>query len=112
MSQIKYPDSDSPISIIDWQENHLILAELDLRGEATGGSALGAVNEVRASHGLFSLDEVDYSVLLHERDKELFCRGQRLIDQRRFPDELPWHTGEWHYMVIPYEEEYANPNYP
>ena len=110
--QIKYPDSDSPISIIDWQENHLMLAELALRGETTGESALGAVNGVRASHGLNPLDNVDFSVLLHERDKELFCRGQRLIDQRRFPDDLPWHTGEWHYMVIPYEEEYANPNYP
>ena len=113
--QTKYPDADSPISIINWQENHLILAELALRNEAVGVSALDAVNAVRASYGLFSLESIDFSVLLHERDKELFCQGQRLMDQNRFPDELPWHmlgTETWHYLSIPYEEELANPNYP
>ena len=99
--QMKYPDADSPIPVINWQENHLILAELELRGESVNVSAVDAVNAVRTFHGLSSLDSIDLNLLLHERDKELFCQGQRLIDQNRFPDLLSWHiTGEntWHYL--------------
>ena len=113
--QMKYPSADSPISIINWQENHLILAELALRSESVSVTALDAINAVRTSHGLFSLESVDFNVLLHERDKELFCQGQRLIDQNRFPDLLNWHMldiGTWHYLPVPYEEELNNPNYP
>ena len=89
--------------------------KLELRDESVNVSAVDAVNAVRAFHGLSSLDSIDLNLLLHERDKELFCQGQRLIDQNRFPDLLSWHiSGEntWHYLPIPYEEELANPNYP
>ncbi len=113
--QTKYPDADSPISIINWQETYLILAELSLRGESVNISALDAVNIVRSSYGLQNIENIDLSILLHERDKELFCQGQRLIDQNRFSDLLPWHiSGDntWHYLPIPYEEELSNPNYP
>ena len=113
--QIKYPDSDSPINVISWQENHLMLAELALQGQSVGVSALDAVNAVRAAHGISNLVNVDLNVLLHERDKELFCQGQRIIDQNRHSDLLDWHLGEgttWHFLPIPYEEELANPNYP
>ena len=62
-----------------------------------------------------SLGSIDFNLLLHERDKELFCQGQRLIDQNRFPDLLSWHIigeGTWHYLPVPFEEELSNPNYP
>ena len=113
--QMKYPFADSPVPIIDWKENHLILAELALRGESVNVTAIDAINVVRSSHGLQSLTSVDYEVLLHERDKELFCQGQRLIDQNRFSDVLNWHLPEsdtWHYLPVPFEEVLNNPNYP
>ena len=113
--QMKYPFADSPVPIIDWKENHLILAELALRGESVNVTAIDAINAVRLSHGLQSLNSVDYEVLLNERDKELFCQGQRLIDQNRFSDVLNWHLPEsdtWHYLPVPFEEVLNNPNYP
>ena len=113
--QMKYPFANSPVSIIDWKETHLILAELALRGESVNVTAIDAINAVRSSHGLQSLASVDYEVLLHERDKELFCQGQRLIDQNRFSDVINWHLpdGEtWHYLPVPFEEVLNNPNYP
>ena len=113
--QMKYPLANSPVSIIDWKETHLILAELALRGESVNVTAIDAINAVRSSHGLQSLASVDYEVLLHERDKELFCQGQRLIDQNRFSDILNWHLPDgdtWHYLPVPFEEVLNNPNYP
>ena len=112
--QMKYPNADSPISIINWQENHLVLAELALRSESVNVTALDAINAVRSSYGLSSLESVDLDVLIHERDKELFCQGQRLIDQNRFSGNLNWHLPDntWHYLPIPFEEELNNPNYP
>ena len=113
--QMKYPFANSPVSIIDWKETHLILAELALRGESVNVTAIDAINAVRSSHGLQSLASVDYEVLLHERDKELFCQGQRLIDQNRFSDVINWHLPDgdtWHYLPVPFEEVLNNPNYP
>ena len=113
--QMKYPFANSPVSIIDWKETHLILAELALRGESVNVTAIDAINAVRSSHGLQSLASVDYEVLLHERDKELFCQGQRLIDQNRFSDVINWHLPDgdtWHYLPVPFEEILNNPNYP
>ena len=113
--QMKYPFANSPVSIIDWKETHLILAELALRGESVNVTAIDAINAVRSSHGLQSLASVDYEVLLHERDKELFCQGQRFIDQNRFSDVLNWHLPDsetWHYLPVPFEEVLNNPNYP
>ena len=113
--QTKYPNADSPIPIINWQETYLIIAELSLRGESVNISAIDAVNSVRSNYGLEALDEIDLNILLHERDKELFCQGQRIIDQNRFPELLSWHISDsdtWHYLPIPYEEELSNPLYP
>ena len=113
--QTKYPDADTPIPIINWQENHLMLAELSIRGENAGISATDAINAVRAAYGISPLSETNLEVLIEERDKELFCQGQRLIDQNRFSETLDWHlidSDTWHYLPIPYEEELANPNYP
>jgi hypothetical protein len=78
------PAIDSPLDIVSWQENNLMLAELALRGQAAAGDALALVNAVRASHGLSALAAVDLDVIYEERDKELFMQGQRIIDQRRF----------------------------
>jgi hypothetical protein len=86
--QTKYPNADSPIPIINWQETYLIIAELSLRGESVSISAIDAVNSVRSNYGLEALDEIDLNILLHERDKELFCQGQRIIDQNRFQNFL------------------------
>ena len=113
--QTKYPDADTPIPIINWQENHLMLAELSIIGENAGISATDAINAVRAAYGISPLSETNLEVLIEERDKELFCQGQRLIDQNRFSETLDWHlidSDTWHYLPIPYEEELANPNYP
>ena len=113
--QMKYPFADSPVPIIDWKETHLILAELALRGESVSVTAIDAINAVRSAHGLQLLTSVNYEVLLHERDKELFCQGQRLIDQNRFSDVLNWHLPDsetWHYLPVPFEEVLNNPNYP
>lgn len=107
--QDKYDTRDAPITFIDWQENHLLLAENGLR---TGDSSVdpeALVNEVRDSHGISPVSSVDMQVIIEERDKELFARGQRLIDQRRF--DL-WHMGPetWQYFPISQNERNNNPN--
>lgn len=106
--QTKYYTSGARIPYMTWQENNLILAELALRGQ--GGDALALVNAVRASHGISALSSIDMDGLIVERDKELFLRGQRLIDQRRF-DGL-WHLDDnaWHYLPIVTRERNNNPN--
>lgn len=107
--QDKYPLEGSPFSFITWQENELILAELDIR-DGEGTSALSHVNAVRASHQVSDLpDVIDLDKLYEERDKELFATGNRLIDQRRFDR---WHLpeGTWRYLPIPQAERNSNPN--
>ena len=106
--QDKYPARESPTNLISWQENELMLAELDLRaGDAVG--ALTRMNNVRSSHGLAALASADMNVLIEERDKELFVTGIRLIDQRRFDI---WHLAAdtWRYLPITNNERNANPN--
>jgi starch-binding outer membrane protein, SusD/RagB family len=109
-----YPELGSPIPVIDWQENFLMGAELAIRtGAATvtiGGTTytpLELVNEVRESHGISPLASVDLDVIYEERDKELFARGQRLADNRRFND-FDHCTGPWRYIVITERETNNN----
>ncbi|MFW5972859.1 MAG: RagB/SusD family nutrient uptake outer membrane protein, partial [Bacteroidota bacterium] len=112
--QDEYPTVDAPIRVIDWQENFLIAAEALIR---TGGSsvtingtaysALELVNAVRAAHELDDVESVDLDVIYTERDKELFARGQRLIDNRRFND-FDHCAGPWRYLVITLRERNAN----
>jgi len=106
--QVKYTTNASPIPVMTWQENELMLAELALRGQSTG-DALTRVNAVRASHGLADLTAVDLDVIYEERDKELFVQGNRLMDQRRFDN---WHLpdGTWKYLPITADERNNNPN--
>ncbi len=106
--QARYPERATPLPFITWQENELILAEVDLRdGNAAG--ALGRVNAVRASHGIDPMAAVDLDALIVERDKELFTQGARVIDERRFGR---WHLGggTWQYLPITERERNANPN--
>jgi len=93
-----------------WQEVNLMRAELKLRG-AGSGDALALVNEVRASHNLAALTTVDLDVIYTERDKELFCTGVRLPDERRFSGK--WHlgAGKWMYFPITQGERNNNPNF-
>ena len=100
--QNKYPTNDAPEEEMTWQENNLMLAELALRGQSTG-DALALVNEVR------SLASVDLDVIYVERDKELFCTGSRLPDERRFNK---WHlgSGTWQYFPITIDEINSNHN--
>ncbi len=107
--QAKYPERESPLTLIDWQENELMLAELDIRDGNTG-SALTRVNNVRADHGLDPLGSIDMDGLRVERDKELFARGQRVIDERRFN---AWHlgSGTWQFLPITERERNANSNF-
>lgn len=113
--QDKYPVRESPIDVIRWQENELMLAELDLRDGAAAG-ALIRINNVRDSHGPAgpaALASADMNVLIVERDKELFVTGIRLIDQRRFDEEYQtWHldADAWRYLPITNNERNANPN--
>jgi tetratricopeptide (TPR) repeat protein len=107
--QTVYPFFNAPQTIITWQENDLMLAELSIRGFSTGRSAQDYVNEVRASHNISPLSSVDLNVIYTERDKELFASGNRLVDERRFNK---WHlpAGTWEYLPIPESERNGNPN--
>ncbi len=107
--QARYTERSSPIPFATWQENALMLAELDLR-DGNAGSALERVNAVRASHGLDPLASIDLDGLVFEREKELFAQGFRLIDQRRFDR---WHLGPntWQYLPITQSERNQNENF-
>lgn len=110
--QDKYPDRGSPINFISWQENNLMLAELELRVNSDQDAARTLINEVRSSHGLdeyLPTDPIDLDVIYLERDKELFTTGARLPDQRRFDR---WHlgAGTWQYLPITAQERNNNPN--
>lgn len=105
--QVKYGQTASEDQMT-WQENNLMLAELALRGQATG-VPLTLVNEVRASHGLDPLLIIDLDVIYVERDKELFCSGSRLPDQRRF-NKFHLAAGKWQYFPITSDEINSNKN--
>ena len=107
--QDRYVLQSTPLPFATWQENELMLAELDLRdGNAAG--ALGRMNAVRESHGLSALADANMDVLMLEREKDLFTMGLRLPDQRRFGT---WHLGggTWQYLPITQSERNINPNF-
>ena len=103
-----YTDRSSPLPFAKWQENELMLAELDLRDGNSAG-ALTRINAVRASHGIAPLTAVTMLELMDERDKELFTMGLRLPDQRRMDI---WHLGPdtWQYLPITQNERNINTN--
>ena len=103
------PDGQtSPFVFMDWQENSLMKAEIMAR-QNTGGN-MSLVNEIRKSRGMTTLVTKDLSLdeIYVERDKELFLRGVRLLDQRRF--NKPHIAGMWFYIPISQNEIDKNPN--
>lgn len=110
--QARYPEQNSPIPLVSWQENSLIRAEVELLGNSNPNGALEYVNAVRASHNLASLESFSKDILMTERDKELSFTGNRLIDQNRFDSwsaSLP--AGFWHYIPLSKTERDNNPNF-
>lgn len=109
--QTKYTRQDDPIDFMSWQENELILAEIELASNAA--SALARVNAVRASHGIGDLvpasGTLSVDELRQEIDKELFLTGRRLPDQRRW-DVFHLPQGRWQYLPVPQSERAINPN--
>ncbi len=109
--QKRYAGIDAPIPFISWQENELMLAELDLRANRVQ-EALDRVNAVRAFYQLSQLQgfEFDLDVLVDEREKTLFLQGLRLPDQRRFDLFDHLEEGAWQYLPITESERNNNPN--
>lgn len=118
-----YPLRESPMDFLTWQENELMLAELEaIRGQGSS-DGLARVNAVRASHGLAAIaGPVNQDVILMERDKELFLQGMRMFDLLRF-DVWPatisgtpglGNTGNaigpWRALPIPNDERNQNEN--
>lgn len=106
--QDKYPLDASPISFLTWQENELIQAECAARANNLA-VALEHVNNVRISHSLDPLASTTLDSIFIERDKELFCTGARLVDERR---SNTWHlgAGTWEFLLITQHEREANSN--
>ncbi len=80
----------------------------NLEVELVGGAAQHGLRAIVAPrHHLLLL--VDLDVIYAERDKELFCTGSRLPDQRRFNK---WHlgVGTWQYFPITSDEINSNKN--
>lgn len=104
----------SSIPVMDWQETALMKAELAVRGIAGAGDARTLINDIRTSRGFSAANlvpattTIDLNFIYTERDKELFLRGNRLLDQRRF--NKPHISDMWLYMPIPYAEKLRNPN--
>ncbi len=106
--QNMFPERESSFPVATWQENLLMLAEIDVRN-GNNASALDRINTLRASYGLSALNAVDLDVIYIERDKTLFLTGARLLDEHRFNR---WHLapGKWKYLPITERERSANPN--
>jgi len=107
--QAKYATESSPLDFMSWQENSLMLAELDVR-DGNAAAALPRVNAVRTSRSVAALTSINLDGIYIERDKELFVTGVRLLDQRRFGKfHLP--AGTWQYLPITDDERNNNPNF-
>jgi starch-binding outer membrane protein, SusD/RagB family len=117
--QVKY-NPTSPIDVMTWQENALMLAELRLRVANDMSAALLEVNRVRSAVppvqgaprlALRTTTNLD-SVFI-ERDKQFFGTGLRLFDQRRLNR---WHfqgasaATAWYFLPIAQNEFDSNPN--
>ena len=107
--QNKYPEDKSPMPFLTWQENTLMAAEIFMRQNAVN-EAVQAMNAVRGSYALPpTATDITLDTIYVERDKELLCTGNRLVDQRRFQQ---WHlnTGTWQFLPITQAERTRNPN--
>ncbi|MBD1208819.1 MAG: hypothetical protein H9535_10335 [Ignavibacteria bacterium] len=108
--QGRFPNQDSPMPFITWQENELILAETALRVASNSDAALTSVNNVRTFHNLAARTVTNLDSVYIERDKQLFATGMRVIDQRRFNR---WHIttpNAWRFLPIGQPERNVNKN--
>ncbi|MCZ6819784.1 MAG: hypothetical protein O7G31_09890 [Calditrichaeota bacterium] len=105
--QNKFPLKESPFPVASWQENELMLAEVEVRNG--GGDPLTRVNDIRASFGMSPLAAVDLDVLYSERERTLWLQGFRLLDQLRF-DRFHLAADKWHHFPITERERSINPN--
>ena len=121
-----YDGRSDHLDLVDWREMELILAEVAIR-DGDNSSGLTHINSVRSFHGLNELTLEDLTgftpsetsgagtntgalgLLIEERDKTLWMKGLRIVDQKRF--DL-WHLGAstWPYIPIPDSEVLNNPN--
>ena len=121
-----YDGRSDNLDIIDWREMELILAEVAINS-GDNSTALSHMNNIRTYHGLseLTLDQLTgftpsetsgagthtgaLGLLIEERDKTLWMKGVRIVDQKRF--DL-WHLGSntWSYIPIPDSEILNNPN--
>ena len=109
--QAKMTSEDAPLVCATWQENTLMLAELALRGQATG-DPLTLVNQVRNSHSVTQLTAAPtLDDIYTERDKELNLMGLRLPDERRF-NKFHLAADKWEFFPITVDELNYNPNLP
>ena len=106
--QALYPLRETPLPFATWQENNLIIAEVEIR-QGDVNRALALINDVRASHGIDPIADATLDVLITERDKELFTMGLRLPDQRRF-NAGTFPAGPWRYLPITQSERNGNEN--
>ncbi|WP_299535425.1 hypothetical protein [Ulvibacterium sp.] len=143
ITQDIYTDADSPFYIIDWREMELILAEVAIRenDNATGLVHINNVRTFHGLDAYTEAEMLAYDnplggasangiavkaplsattnytgalgLLIEERDKTLFLKGTRIVDQSRF--DL-WHLEGGNiyknYMPIPLIETDNNPNVP
>jgi hypothetical protein len=142
VSQDIYPNRDDPFSLIDWRKMELILAEVAINASdnATGLThinnvrsfhGLALIPDVATMEAYDNPDggastiggalrpgvpETNITgalgLLIEERDKTLWLKGTRIVDQKRFdlwyqPDGL-----FQNYMPIPRSESNVNPNVP
>jgi len=86
--QTKYPSLSSPIPFATGREAKLMIAEV-----VGGQTAVGIINELRATHALPPFSSSDAVAIREqvrtERNRELFLQGTRLGDYLRWDLELP-----------------------
>lgn len=110
--QGRFPNLGSSVPFVTWQENELMLAETALRVANNPDAALTSVNNVRTFHNLTARTTTALDSVYIERDKQLFCMGMRVIDQRRFNR---WHittANAWRFLPIGLPERNTNKNLP
>lgn len=118
--QAKYT-ATSPIDLMTWQENSLMIAELRLRISNDMAGALQEINRVRSAvppvqgaPNLALRTATNLDSIYIERDKQLFATGLRLLDQRRFNRWSQFsgavQTTAWYYLPIAQNEFNVNPN--
>jgi len=134
-----YSNRDDAFILIDWREMELILAEVAING-GDDGTGLTHINNVRTFHGLDAITAAEMAafdnsdggastaggaiktgvpannitgalgLLIEERDKTLWLRGTRIVDQARFDLWYQPASKFQNYMPIPRSETNVNPN--